>query len=91
MRLYVILLGSYRRLENCGSSYWVFGSIVNQILSELSARFINTLNISWIFIWISSTNFLLSDIHSRLAVVLGVFSAGCLYVVLSSIVETKWL
>ena len=54
-------------------------------------RFINILNINWIFIWATSTNFLLSDIHSRIAVVLGVFSAGCLYVVLSNIVETKWL
>ena len=31
MRLYVILLSSYRRLESGGSSYWMFGSIVNQI------------------------------------------------------------
>ena len=54
-------------------------------------RLINTLNINWIFIWATSTNFLVSDIYSRIAVLLGVFSAGCLYVVLSNIVETKWL
>ena len=33
----------------------------------------------------------MSDIYSGIAVLLGVFSAGCLYVVLSNIVETKWL
>ena len=27
----MILLSSYRRLESGGSSYWMFGSIVNQI------------------------------------------------------------
>ena len=31
----MVLLSSYRRLESGGSSYWMFGSIVNQIQFQL--------------------------------------------------------
>ena len=54
-----------------------------EILSEISTRFIIIPNINWIFIWATSTNFLLSDIHTRITVLQGVFTAVCLYVVLN--------